>query len=116
MKPRIMYIENKSDGVSWPARIGLVTFSKSGKSIYYQGKEFRSPKGSGSKSSYFEVQSGDTYWISGPKKDGTDRLYGERIPIEIDEDVREEYWTEIRKKPENKHKKNHLTFHVRRSR
>jgi hypothetical protein len=25
------------------------------------------------------------------------------LPVEIDEDVREEYWTEIRKKPELKH-------------
>jgi hypothetical protein len=116
MKPRIMYIENKSDGESGPARIGLITFSKSGKSIYYQGKEFRSLKGSGLKSNYFEVESGDNYWISRPKKNGTDRLYSEKIPTEIDEDVREEYWIEIRQKPENKHKKNYSTFHVSRSR
>ncbi len=101
-----MYIENKSEGLSGPARIGRVTFSKSGKSIYYQGKEFRSLKGSGFKSNYFEVGSGDEYWISGLKKDGSDRLYGERVPIEIDEDIREEYWTEIRQKPENKNKIN----------
>ena len=97
-----MYIENKSEGLSGPARIGRVTFSKSGKSIYYKGKEFRSLKGHGFKANYFEVQSGDHYWISGPKKNGTDRLYGERIPIELDEDVREEYWAEIRQLPENK--------------
>ena len=102
MKPRIMYIENKSEGLSGPAKIGRVTFSKSGKSIYYNEKEFRSLKGHGFKANYFEVESGDHYWISGPKKNGEDRLYGERIPIEIDEDVREEYWTEIRQKPENK--------------
>ena len=105
MKPRIMYIENKSEGLIGPARIGRVTFSKSGKSIYYNEKEFRSLKGHGFKANYFEVESGDHYWISGPKKNGEDRLYGERIPIEIDEDVREEYWTEIRQKPENKNKK-----------
>jgi len=100
-----MYIENKSEGLSGPARIGRVTFSKSGKSIYYNEKEFRSLKGHGFKANYFEVESGDHFWISGPKKNGEDRLYGERIPIEIDEDVREEYWTEIRQKPENKNKK-----------
>lgn len=105
MKPRIMYIENKSDGLIGPAIIGRVTFSKSGKSIYYKEMEFRSLKGHGFKANYFEVASGDEYWISGPKKNGEDRLYGERIQIEIDEDVREEYWTEIRQKPENKHKK-----------
>ncbi|TBO42088.1 hypothetical protein [Pedobacter kyonggii] len=41
------------------------------------------------------------YWISGCKKDGDDRLYGERIPIHIDEDVREEYWKDIRNRPNN---------------
>jgi hypothetical protein len=47
MKSRIMYIENKSDGLSGPARIGRVIFSKSGKTLYYQGKSFQSLKGSG---------------------------------------------------------------------
>lgn len=100
-----MYIENKSEGLSGSARIGRVTFSKSGKSIYYGEKEFRSLKGHGFKANYREVASGDEYWISGPKKNGSDRLYGERIPIEIDEDIREEYWTIIRQRPENKNKK-----------
>jgi len=100
-----MYIENKSEGLTGPARIGRVTFSKSAKSIYYKGKQFRSLKGSGFKSNYFEVDSGDEYWISGPKKDVSDRLYGERVPIEIDEEVRDEYWTKIRHQPENKNKK-----------
>ena len=105
MKSRIMYIENKAEGLSGAARIGRVTFSKSGKSIYYKEKEFRSLKGSGFKANYFEVESGDEYWISGPKKDASDRLYGERIPIEIDEDVREEYWSKTRKQPHKKNKK-----------
>jgi hypothetical protein len=43
---------------------------------------------------------GEDYWISGCKRDGRDRLYGERLPVPIDEDVREEYWTQIRKLPE----------------
>lgn len=37
--------------------------------------------------------------------DGLDRLYGKSaLVVEIDADVREEYWTEIRKKPEQKRK------------
>jgi hypothetical protein len=35
MKRRIMYIEAKPDGVSGPARIGRVKFSKTGRSLYY---------------------------------------------------------------------------------
>jgi hypothetical protein len=33
------------------------------------------------------------------RKDGADRLYGESIPVEIDDDVRVEYWTQIRGDP-----------------
>ena len=94
-----MYIEDKSEGLSGPACIGRVTFSKSGKSIRYKDKEFQSLKGSGFKANYYDVATGDEYWISGCHKDGSDRLYGERVPIYIDEDVREEYWLEIRNKP-----------------
>jgi hypothetical protein len=78
-----------------------VTFSKTGRTIYYLGKSFQSLKGKGFKSNYFEVETGEHYWISGPKKNGCDRLYGGSLPIEIDDDVREEYWSEIRQPPQN---------------
>lgn len=99
-----MYLENKSEGLSGPARIGRVTFSKSGKSIYYRARTFQSLKGGGFKSNYFDYDAGEAFWISGPRKDGLDRLYGERVPVEIDEDVRDEYWTTIREQPENRAK------------
>lgn len=105
MQPRIMYIEDKTHSHSGPARIGRVTYSKSGASIYYGGRTLRSLKGRGFKSNYVDIDSGEEFWISGPRKDGTDRLYGERKPIEIDEDVREEYWLTIRGLPEEKHRK-----------
>jgi hypothetical protein len=50
------------------------------------------------------AQTKEKYWISGPKKNGEDGLYGPR-PAPIDEDVREEYWTLIRKQPEKKNRK-----------
>ena len=100
METRIMYIEYKGDGITGPARIGRVTFSKSGKSIYYQGRRFQTLAGRGFKANYFDVATGDEYWISGCKKDGTDRLYAGSV--EIDEDVAEEYWTEIRGLPQPK--------------
>jgi hypothetical protein len=95
-----MYIECKGSGLTGDARIGRVFFSKSGKTLYYRDLVFRSLKGAGFKSNYFEVESGIAYWISGPKRDGTDRLYGERAPVEVDEDVAEAYWTEIRRQPD----------------
>jgi hypothetical protein len=99
VKPRLMYIESKADGLTGPARIGRVTFSKTGRTIYYRGLVLRSLRGAGFKSNYIDVATGDKYWVSGPKRDGTDRLYGERIPVEIDDDVREEYWTVVRGHP-----------------
>lgn len=91
-----MYIEYKGGSLSNRGRIGRVTFSKTGKTIYYQGKAFQSLKGSGFKSNYFDIETGEEYWISGPRRDGQDQLYATNIPVEIDDDVREEYWREIR--------------------
>lgn len=96
-----MYIEYKGEGIVGPARIGRVTFSKSGKSIHYKGKEFGSLRGYGFKANYCDVETREQYWISGCKKDGTDALYS--TTVEIDDDVREEYWTTIRNKPESRH-------------
>jgi hypothetical protein len=99
-KTRVMYIEYKGDGITGPARIGRVTFSKTGMSLYYQGKRFARLKVSGFKANYYDVETGNDYWISGCKKDGTDALYS--TTVEIDEDVQEEYWTEIRRRPDLK--------------
>ncbi len=101
-KTRIMYIESKGDdGIVGSARIGRVQFSKSGKSVHYGNKTFETLSGRGFKANYFDVETNEYYWISGCKKDGMDALY--TTEVEIDEDVREEYWIEIRTKPENKH-------------
>jgi len=102
MKPRIMWIEKKGEGgLVGPARIGRVRFSKSGKSLYYQGRRFETLSGQGFKANYVDVETGEHYWISGCRKDGRDALYG--TDVEIDEDVREEYWTEIRSQPGSVH-------------
>jgi len=95
---RIMWIERK-EGLVGPARIGRVTFSKTRKSIRYRGRTFHTLDGRGFKANYADVETGEEYWISGCRKDGRDALYS--TDVEIDEDVREEYWTRIRKLPEN---------------
>ena len=117
--PRIMYIEYKGGGFGNPfgfahirasmggglhgnARIGRVTFSRTGATLQYAGKTFQSLNGRGFKANYFDTETGEQYWISGPRRDGVDRLYKSDWPVEIDEDVRERYWTQIRKMPEMK--------------
>jgi hypothetical protein len=98
-KTRIMYVEYKGDGIVGAARIGRVTFSKTGGTLYYMGKEFASLRGSGFKANYFDTKTREHYWISGCKQDGTDALYSTQV--EIDDDVREEYWLQIRHEPES---------------
>jgi hypothetical protein len=95
-----MYIEDKSEGLVGPARIGRVIYSKTGKSLTYRGREFASLRGTGNKANFWDVESGAQFWISGCKKDGLDSLYAN--VVEIDEDVREEYWVTIRNKPKLK--------------
>ncbi len=92
-------MEYKGDGLTGEAKIGRVRFTKTKRGLHYNGKTFQKMSIPGFKTNYYEVESGEEYWISGCKKDGCDRLYGERLPIYIDEDVRVEYWTEIRNLP-----------------
>ena len=93
-----MYIERKDGDLVGTARIGRVSFSKSGKSLFYRGQEFGSLNGTGVKANYRSA--GEDYWISGCKKNGEDSLFP--AVIHIDDDVREEYWCEIRNMPEKK--------------
>jgi len=94
-----MYIERKDQLNSDDARIGRVRMSKTGATLYYGGKQFRSLKG-GYKANYYDVETGQKYWISGCRRKGDDRLYISGKPVWVDEDVRKEYWTEIRGLPD----------------
>jgi hypothetical protein len=87
-----MYVELKSghddDGPAW---IGRVTFSKSGRSIFYRGRELGRLKGRGVSGNYFDVDTGQEFWVSGVKKSGSNRHWARSAPVEIDDDVRIEY-------------------------
>ncbi len=96
----IMYIEMKP-GLSGPARIGRVQLSRTRKTIYYDGRKLQSLKGQGYKANFYDVETAMRYWVSKCRKDGNDTLYPGTI--EIDEDVREEYWMAIRRQPKNRH-------------
>ena len=55
---RIMYLERKSGfNDNGPARIGRVTFSKSGRSVYYRGRRFERIRGGGASGNFEEVAS-----------------------------------------------------------
>jgi len=87
-KPQLYYIELKSGYAdNGPAWIGRVEFSKSGKSLYFNGRAFYG-KGHGS---CMDMETRDIYWISGIKKNGEDRHWAENGKIMIDKEVVEEY-------------------------
>jgi hypothetical protein len=93
---RIMYVENKNRGLDGDGRIGWVESSKSGRTYRYRGRELLKV-GNGYKYNCIDLENGDEYWVSGPRKDGADKLHGG--VVQIDEDARVEYWTKIRQQP-----------------
>ena len=92
-KRRVMYIEGKGaliDGVS--ARIGWVTFSKSGRTLTYRGLTLGRIKGGGVSGNYIDTESGAEYWVSGVKKRGSNTHPAEGgVAVAIDPDAQEEY-------------------------
>ena len=100
MTSRIMYIEFKGPGIVGPGRIARVRFNRTKRTIFYKDQIFRRIVGGGFKANYIEESSGDPYWISGPKANGDDRMYGSQTPVPIDDDIREEYWLKIRMLPD----------------
>ena len=92
MKNKLVYVELKSGfGNDGPAWIGKAEFSKSGRTIYYNGKAFKSMKGDGISGNYFDIETEDEYWISGVKKNGEDRHWAGSGKVMIDASVIEEY-------------------------
>jgi len=90
MNIEIKYIELKTGySDNGPAWIGKVRLSKSGNTIYFNDKAFR--KFQGISGNYYDVETLEEYWISGVKKDGSDRHWAGRGKIAIERAVVEEY-------------------------
>lgn len=92
MKPKIMYIELKSGySDNGPACIGKVEFSKSGQTIYFDNKAIKKLKTPGIGANHFDIVTGDEYWVSGVKKNGTDRHWAGGGKIMIDRKSIDDY-------------------------
>jgi len=93
LRRRVMYVENKQgliDGAQ--ARIGWVSFSKTGQTIYYRGRTLKKMKGRGVSGNFFDEVTEEEYWVSGVKRRGSNAHPGERgVAIEIDDDAASEY-------------------------
>ena len=89
---RVMYVENKSGEIDGAAgRIGWVTFSRSGLTVYYRGRTLRRLKGGGISGNHFDVETHEEYWVSGIKKNGEDAHWASRVRVKVDEDAVDEY-------------------------
>ena len=74
LRTEIKYLELKSGfSGNGPAWIGLVSFSKSGKTIYFDGKAFQRMGSARIQGNFMDIESGNEYWISRVKKDMSDR-------------------------------------------
>lgn len=89
---RLMYVENKQDADGRGlARIGWVTFSKSGRSIYYRDLCLQRIKGGGVAGNYFDPATGDEYWVSGVKRGATNRHWAGGGEVVVDDDAKTEF-------------------------
>lgn len=73
-------------GPSW---IGWVEFTRTWRTARFHGRELaRMPPGT--EGNFFDLATGELFWVSGPKRDRTDTRYGPAT-AEIDDDARKVY-------------------------
>ena len=89
---RLMFIENKKGHIDGHnARIGWVTFSKTGKTVYYRGKVLSRIKGGGVRGNFLCKETGQEYWVSGVKKSGSNLHFAGASSFHVDADAVEAY-------------------------
>ena len=73
----LRYIELKSGhSDNGPAWIGYVSMSKTGRTVYFNGRGLMKLKGQRrgeSGGNYVDMETGESFWVSGVKKNGEDR-------------------------------------------
>ena len=86
----LKYIELKSGyGDSGPAWIARVRQSRSGRTIYFDGRALK--RGGGDGGNFFDAQTGQFFWVSGVKRDGQDRHWAGSGKVLIEAAAVEEY-------------------------
>jgi hypothetical protein len=86
----LKYLELKSgysdDGPAWIAKVGV---SKSGRTLYFNGKALK--RRNGVAGNHFDLETGEEWWISSVKKNGSDRHSAGSGKVSIEFGVIEEY-------------------------
>ncbi|OIV36837.1 hypothetical protein BIV57_14330 [Mangrovactinospora gilvigrisea] len=91
MPRRIMFVQLKTGydidrGPSW---IGWVDFSRTWATAYFHGRTLRRAGGMYD-ANFYDVETDEEFWLSGPKRDRTDTRYGPTAP-DIEPDAAEAY-------------------------
>lgn len=96
-REQLMYIELKSgyadDGPAW---ISKVTFSKTGRTAYFNDRALMRFKGNGA--NFVDIESGEEFWISGVKKNGQNRHWAGSGKVNVDVKVLDEFLRHTRQK------------------
>ncbi len=86
----LRYIELKTgyndDGPAW---IGRVKVSKSGRTVYFNGRALK--KGVRGAGNFYDLKSGEVFWVSGIKRDGQDRHWAGSGKVLIEAAAVDEY-------------------------
>jgi hypothetical protein len=79
----LKYLELKSgysdNGPAWVAKVGV---SKSGRTLYFNGKALK--RAQGISGNHVDLETGEEYWVSNIKKDGTDRHWAGSGKVSIE--------------------------------
>ncbi|MFI1959956.1 hypothetical protein [Streptomyces althioticus] len=93
MPRRIMFVQLKTgyDTDRGPSWIGWVDFSKTWKTAYFQGRTLRRATGLGLfDANFYDAETDEAFWISGPKRDRSDTRYGPEEPT-VEDDAADAY-------------------------
>src|SRR5262249_133351 len=90
--PMLKYIELKTghsdNGPAWVARVKV---SKSGRTVYFNGRALKRSDGKGIEGNHYDLLTGDEYWVSGVKKTGSNRHWAGSGKIAIEMSAIPEY-------------------------
>jgi hypothetical protein len=90
MPDRVVFVQLKTGyetdrGPCWICR---AHFTKTWQSVQFHGRTLRRQQGV--RGNFVDVESGEEWWVSGPKRDQTDARYSWQQPV-VDDEVRAEY-------------------------
>ena len=98
---KIMYIEQMTGDPIEPAIIARVHFSRDGLTLYYDCQGMQRLKGEedAAGANYLGAYFGDKYMIVEATPDGSEMPFEKWGVVEVDKEVRKEYWREVRQMP-----------------